>query len=359
MKIGILTYYGVHNHGAVLQANALQSVLQGWGHNVKFLSFERSYEYIPTEQVNKYSISAKSIPYYFRFLKEKGIGNVYYNLQKSRTLKAFRDSKFQFEPYDQFDGDLTVVGSDEVFSLEIGYNPFMYGYGLRSKKTISYAGSFGPSTLEEIQKKKKDVAIREGLNGFAAISVRDQNSQNIVKNLCGKEAPLVCDPVLLYGYPKEQMTFKPNTDKYIAVYAYDHRMNTSDEVQAVKAYAKKHGLKVYSIAYYHKWCDRNINCDPIELLGWMKNAELVVTDTFHGSVLSIICNTPMAVLPRTSNEIKLYHLLNSYGLEERRMETMADLPRVAAASVDFKNVNEKVAEDRAYSMQYLQMALEG
>ena len=50
MKIGILTYYGVHNHGAVLQANALKSVLEAQGHDVKFLTFDRSYEYITADR---------------------------------------------------------------------------------------------------------------------------------------------------------------------------------------------------------------------------------------------------------------------------------------------------------------------
>lgn len=65
IDIGILTYYGVHNHGAVLQANGLQQVLKGMGYNVRFLTFNRSYEYISEEQIKKYKLDLSSIPFYF------------------------------------------------------------------------------------------------------------------------------------------------------------------------------------------------------------------------------------------------------------------------------------------------------
>lgn len=358
MQVGILTYYGVHNHGAVLQANALKSVLKHLGHDVLFLSFERSYEYISAEQTKKYKIGLSSVPYYFKFMQEKGIGNIAYNVLKNRTLNTFRSSQFQFVPYDQFSGDVTVVGSDEVFSLEIGYNPFMYGYSLKSRSVISYSGSFGPSTVREIEEKGKTDLIRDGLNKFKAISVRDQNSQDIIQRLCGKDVPLTCDPVLLYGYKKEQQRYVPKVPKYIAIYAYDHRMNDSDEVDAIRAYAKKHDLKIYSIAYYHKWCDRNINVDPIQLLGWMRNAELVITDTFHGSVISIICNSPMVVKTRESNENKLSYLLREYGLENRKINNFSEIEEVTGADIDFEDMNKRVLEKREYSLNYLRNALE-
>lgn len=54
-------------------------------------------------------------------------------------------------PYSEFNGDVTVVGGDEVFSVEIGYNAVMYGYGIKSNRLVSYAASFGPSTTEDIK----------------------------------------------------------------------------------------------------------------------------------------------------------------------------------------------------------------
>lgn len=357
MRIGILTYYGVHNHGAVLQANALKTVLQNMGHEVEFLSFERSYEYISQEQTKKYKISLASIPYFVKYTFQKGVGNILYNYKKSRTLKAYRQSQFVLNaPYDAFAGDATVIGSDEVFSLEIGYNPMLYGIGLKSKRKISYAGSFGPTTIEDVNKLGKEAAIGEALSKMDAISVRDQNSQSVIKDLTGKYVPLVCDPVILYGYQSEMGEKKAGESDYILVYAYDGRMNDETEAAAIKAYAKAHGKKLYSVGYYHKWCDKNINVTPNQLLQYIRNASLVITDTFHGSVMSIICNTPMAVKLR-GNTNKLRYLLTEYGLAGQIMKDFSELERVSSNHIDFTAVNKIVEEKRSSSMNYLKTAL--
>lgn len=359
MKIGILTYYGVHNHGAVLQANGLKNILEHMGHEVCFLRFGRSYEYIPVLQAGKYKVSISSIPFYLRYVLEKGIGNILYNYKKRNILKSFRASSFDMNTsFDAFTGDVVLVGSDEVFSLEIGYNPMMYGYGLHAKRIVSYAASFGPTTLENIDVKGKIEQIQKGLQGFSSISVRDQNSQHIVETLCQHKIPIVCDPVILYGYEKEIMEFQPEESDYIVVYSYDSRMNELEEVNHIRNYAKRQGLKLYSVGYYHKWCDRNIEVFPDKLLGWINNARLVITDTFHGSIFSIICNTPMAVkLPQNSN--KLAYLLNEYSLCNRIMETFEELPVVAEKTIDFVEVNRKLTEKRTESMNYLKNAIEG
>lgn len=358
MQIGILTYYGVHNHGAVLQANGLKKVLQSLGHDVQFLTFERSYEYISSEQEKKYKISLKSIPFYTKYMMQKGIGNIWFNFQKRNRLKTFRNENFDLTTSaSEFGGDAVVIGSDEVFSLEIGYNPCMYGYDIHAKKIISYAGSFGPTTIDEIQKKGKESLIRNGfLHHFNAISVRDFNSKTIIQTLCQKDAAMVCDPVILYGYKKEMDFFKPREKDYLLVYAYDNRMNDPDEIQYIKAYANKHHLKVYSVGFYHNWCDKCISASPIELLGWIRNAGLVVTDTFHGSVLSIICNTPLAVKLR-DNSNKLRYLLHEYGLENRIMENFKMLESVVTMPLNFAEVNRLLDEKRHESLNFIQNAI--
>ena len=184
MKIGILTYYGVHNHGAVLQANALKTVLEQKGHECGFLEFERSYSNISQQQANKYKIGLGSIGFYAKYMMEKGIGNILYNVSKKRTLGKFRNANIpMMGKYEEFTGDLAVIGSDEVFSLEIGVNPFLYGNELKTKHIISYAGCFGPTTYEEVVKQGQQKMISDGLHRMDAVSVRDQNSMDTVKKL--------------------------------------------------------------------------------------------------------------------------------------------------------------------------------
>lgn len=356
MIIGILTYYGVHNHGAVLQANALKTILSNIGYECGFLAFERSYSNITSEQTSKYKIGLYSIPFYAKYLLEKGPGNIYYNLKKRKTLSTFRMKNLpMIGSYEDFTGDLIIIGSDEVFSLEIGVNPILYGNNLKAKHVISYAASFGPTTYEEIIRQGRTDMIASGIRQMDAVSVRDRNSAEVVEKVADIQAELVCDPVILYGYREEMNSFSPPIKNYILVYSYDKNLNDEKEYRYIVEYAEKRSLKIVSVGYYHRWC-KNIDATPFELLSWVKSANLVVTDTFHGAVMSIICNTP-AVVKLRNNQNKLSFLLEEYGLSRRAISSFEELELVAAMPVDFAEVNKRIAERRNYSMEYLSGAL--
>ena len=149
---------------------------------------------------------------------------------------------------------------------------------------------------------------------------------------------------------------KQNRHWYTIKLQYYYNLNEKDEYKYIQEYAIKHNLKIVSVGYHHEWC-KSINASPIELLGWIKNASLVVTDTFHGSVMSIICNTPMAVKLR-GNKNKLEFLLSEYGLKHRTMEAFDKLETVASEDIDFNMVNDVITERRQSSMQFLDGALE-
>lgn len=358
MKIGILTYYSVHNYGALLQANALKTVLNSMGHQCSFLTFTRNYDMTPQEKIGKYRLGVSSILFYLKYLIKEGVGNIVFNLRKARSAKYYRAANIPLgERYNEFFGDAVVIGSDEVFSLEIGVNPFFYGHGIRCPIVIVYAGCFGPTKIDDINNLNLRSLISSGLEGISAMAVRDQNTKEIVEALTNKPAELVCDPVILYGYANEMLSAKPGIDNYIVIYAYDHNMNAPDEVLAIRTFAKKLNCKIVSIGNYHKWCNRNEVASPIGMLTWIKNAQYVITDTFHGSVVSIICNTPMIVKLR-ANSNKLQFLLSEYGLANRIISDFSDLDNVAKRSVDFVAVNKILAEKRTQSLQYLKKALE-
>lgn len=81
-NVGIVTYYNVHNHGAVLQLYALEKVLERLGYSAKAAKFQRNYDYYEEGIARKYEISLKSIPYYLHYLVEKGLGKTLYNFNK-------------------------------------------------------------------------------------------------------------------------------------------------------------------------------------------------------------------------------------------------------------------------------------
>lgn len=356
MNVAILTYYSVHNHGALLQANALKNIVKNKGYSCGFLEFERDYSNIPLQQANKYSLGVGSIPFYAKYISEKGLSNTLYNIRKCKILNMFRKKSIPLVgSYKKFTGDVVIIGSDEVFSLEIGANPFLYGNNLKAKHVISYAASFGPTTyLDVVQQGQKNM-ISQGLGRMNAISVRDQNSADIVKQVADIQAALVCDPVILYGYQEEMNSFVPPLQNYILVYSYDKNLNDELEYKHILDYAHKHEMSVISVGYYHKWC-KSINASPFELLGWVKNANLVVTDTFHGAVMSIICNTPATVKLR-NNQNKLGYLLSEYGLSGRTINSFDSFAQIADMPVDFTTVNTILAEKRKHSLQFLENAL--
>ena len=360
MKYGIITHYDVHNHGAILQTNALVKVLeQRFKITAYVLQYTKNYDFLGCDKRDKYEFSIKSIKHYFDYLLSRGLRLFLFNIRKKIIFEKFKkDEKLIGEYYSkckQLDG--VVIGSDEVFALHTGPTPALFGYALPSDKVFSYAGSFGPTKLSDILSLHCIEFVKGGLSGLNGLGMRDQNSINIAEKLTGKKAWLNVDPVLLYGYEKELSQFKPINKKYILVYAYETRMNNKDEYQNIISFAHKKGLKVICPGFYHKWADKNVNVSPIELLRWFKYAEYVITDTFHGAVLSLITGREMAIKIR-DNANKLKNLLMEYKLEHRIINDNWNLSDIFSSKLDMVKINEEIVSRRKSSMDYLRSMIE-
>lgn len=359
MKIGIITHYDVHNHGAILQLNGLVSFLRNQGHDAFALQFDKNYDFLGIDLKNKYDISFKSIPIYLKYARDKGIKRTLFNIRKRSLLNTFKTLNKLVGPYYTETGQLdsVIIGSDEVFALHTGPTPVFFGYAVPSEHVISYAGCFGPTTIKDIDALHCRDFVTGGLKSMASVSVRDNNSRDIVKELTGTEPPVVIDPVILYGYKNEIESFKrPLSERYMVVYAYDEHMNNPDETSAIKSLAKKLNLKIVSPGFYHSWADINANVSPTELIQYIRYAEFVVTDTFHGSVTSIICNTPFAAKIR-GNGNKLCNLLSEYNLKDRVITSFDNLDNIIKAPIDFLEVNEIIDRRRHSSASFLTNAL--
>jgi hypothetical protein len=188
---------------------------------------------------------------------------------------------------------------------------------------------------------------------MAGLSMRDQNSIAIAKEFTGRDAELVVDPVILYGYKKElEGLMNPGLPKYLLVYAYESRLNDPKEYQAILDYAHSKGMIVVCPGFYHKWADKNINTEPVELLSYFKYAEYVVTDTFHGAVMSIITGRDLAVKIR-DNGNKLLNLLSEYGLDGRVLSDEWNLDAIFSRQQNNDYVRSEVERRRKVSMDYL------
>lgn len=358
---GIITHYDVHNHGALLQLTALIRVLAKKGINAKALRFEKNYDFLGHKLKTKYDISIKSLGFYLKYLKNKGLGCTIYNFRKRNTLNRYKIAQNIIGDYysESPDLDAIIIGSDEVFALHTGPTPIFFGHCLPSENVISYAGSFGPTTINDIERLHSKALVKSGLDSMRAISVRDLNSAEIVTQITGNRPPIVVDPVLLYGFKDEIKRLpKPKEKEYLLIYAYDNRMNTKEEISAIKKYAESKNLKLLSPGFYHEWCDINVDVDPISLLSYFKNAKEIITDTFHGCVMSIITGAKFAVKTRESNLFKLRNLLSEYGLEDRIFNDWTQLEEKLSGIIDYTMIDIEVEKRRNLSMKTLDGMLE-
>lgn len=356
MKYGIITHYDVHNHGAILQLNALKNVLKrNFDIDAKALQFDKNYDFMGHALKAKYEISIKSVGIYIKYLQEHGIKCMLFNFKKKRLLDGFKSQKQLIGEYYTECGELdgVVIGSDEVFALHTGPTPVFFGHACPSGNVFSYAGSFGPTVIADIDRLHCRSFVTSGLTAMKGLSMRDQNSLKIASELTNRDVKLVCDPVILYGYEYEIKNLPENNlPPYMLVYAYDQNMNDPAEVEKIKDYAKRNGLKIVSPGFWHSWADYNINVAPIELLGYFKHAKCVVTDTFHGSVMSIITGKELAVKLR-GNANKLLNLLDEYGLKNRVIDDFFNLDAIFTNHVDYNHVNSEISRRRTESMRYL------
>lgn len=360
MKIGILTHYQVESHGACLQHYALTQYLKSLGHDVFTLSYNKNLDFATHKEQKKFSVGLKSIPFYLKeYLFAQGISFIITMAKKHYLLTQFNQKNFRFLSYADADLDIAIVGSDEVWSLQLGANMMMYGHGVDARRLIAYAPSFGQTNEDLINKRHCKALIEAGLKEFDSLSVRDEGSQRVVESLLGISPELVCDPVLLYGFEKELAEYKPVTrEKYVVVYGYNSNMNEPDRIQDIRKYAKEIGAKVYSVGAFHKWCDRQIACDPIDMLYWFKGAEAVFTDTFHGTIVAFLGHTPMAIYVRSTNNVKLEHLLNILGITERKVSEQNTIFEIMKKEISFVKLQKSFEIFREKSALYLKTVLQ-
>ena len=200
---------------------------------------------------------------------------------------------------------------------------------------------------------------------FVAISVRDDYSGTIVVQLTGKEPVYNLDPVLTYDYMNccDKIPQVQTNEKYLILYAYAGRIS-NDEADWIAAYAKKKNLKVYAIGGIQKCADRFVDCSPFEVLAYFRNAEEVITDTFHGSIFSVITHRPFTTLIRKSvgnsygNEEKLSDLLKRLGLTNRMTTRIEDTENINEKAIDYAKVDEQLKAHREVAKEYLRKNLE-
>ncbi len=367
MKIGIVSMQRIKNNGSFLQAYALYSQLKAYGHNVEFIDYNdemhKEADKNESGRLKRLLKSVKAIlnPQYRRMLQVARHRKLFNNRYTSFLSHLGLSEKYNYHNERFF--DLLIIGSDEVFNI-CQYTekncviPWeLFGENIQARKIITYAASCGQTSFSKIVAINELQHCKELLERFSAISVRDENTYNFVREILDKEPLYHIDPVLwMETFPRDPLYIKPQY-KYLLVYAYTMRMNSDLERDAIKAYAKKHGLKVLCVNCYQPWCDVKITTSPFSLLEYIHDAQCVVTDTFHGTVFSIRNNTRFVTIVRESNYNKLHSLLQQFSLDAREVKEPKRLGEIMDSPIDFKMVNRTLAVERERAKAYIERQL--
>ena len=370
MKIGIMSMQRIENYGSFLQAYSLRQMLEELGHEVVFVDYviEPCIVQDPIQVIPHHSISYRIVRKGYYIVKdiirqldgekaaEQKIDSMRLRIKYPEYLRELGITEQRTE---NIPVDVLVVGSDEVFNClqtnpAVGYSKQLFGEYLQANKVVSYAASAGFTTVEGLEKYGIRDEVSDMLKeNFDCISVRDDNTFDLVKTLTGITPDIHLDPVLVGDF-SSKIIEKHDLDKYVVVYSYEERMSgRTDEAEAIQRFAHERGLKTVSIGNFQKWTDLKIEASPFELLGYIKNADYVVTDTFHGTIFSIILRKQFATIILESNKQKLSALLKTFSLDNCQVRELSALDNILVTSINFSKADARRKMEREKTIEYL------
>lgn len=345
MKIGILTQQLRTNYGGLLQAYALQTVLEKEGHEVSVIRREEPTAFSATnaakaEFLAKYYIKKllgkPNIPYVNRgqqsiiasktneFINKyiKHTQNIYYS--SSAMKKMHRTSGY----------DAYIVGSDQVWRPF--YSPCIANYFLdfckndKKIKRISYAASFGVDTWEF--NKSQETECKELIKLFDAVSVREISGVDLCNKYLASEAVHVVDPTMLLDRKEYINIVKAEREEKSKGDCFYYMLNLNSQKQEFISKVEKYkGLTSFTVMpkrsvengldKFDNDFDDYVFPTVTQWLRAFMDAKIVLTDSFHGCVFSIIFNKNFWVVGNTRRgNARFESLLKTFGLEERLID---------------------------------------
>lgn len=377
-KIGIITILKTNNYGAELQAFALQKKLNLIGYNAEIIDYlfyknknhKREkisypfYHFPFKKKIKEYILpmyeKIRSIPHYKELkLRNKGFEKFHekYTKFSAQTYKSYS------QLYDQApDYDIYCVGSDQVWNPNCytSLNPYFLTFAPKGKKRISYASSFGISSIPNNAKS----FYRKGLIDLNAISVREKTGTYLIKELIGKEAKVVVDPTLLLtvnDWRNIANYSKVPNFQYILLYVLK---DSTYITQIAQKLSKELDIKIVRICKgAFKQDKRNsgiiniIDAAPDDFIGLFSKAQYVLTNSFHGTVFSILFNKNFYTILKKGkdNNSRQIDLLNNLGIENR---IIYESETIKTSTINYTFCNKQIEVLRKDSENYLINAIE-
>ena len=380
-KVGIVSCYFKDNYGSMLQAYATKKILDK--------------NEIPNETINiKYNKDFKNgkRKYYlsqitnFKFIKNK-LGMVKLKIDKKLNKQLGKNIAIRTQKYKEFRKefnlsrsnntfkDLTnqakelysdvIVGSDQLWlPVNVVADYYTLNWVPDEINKISYSTSFGFSSIPN----KYVELYRNFLNRINYLSTREESGVQIIKDIVARDAKLVCDPTILLTkdeWHEESSKERKYDEKYILCYFLGNNIEHRKFAERLR---KKTGYKIVSlnhadeyVKYSDEFCDyAPFDIGPREWISLIENAEYVCTDSFHGTVFSILFNKMFFDFRRHNNKSKVStnsridSLLDVAGIsKERILVGNEDIDKVLTYKIDYNKVNENINKFREDSQKWL------
>ena len=387
-KIGIATLLNDStNYGGCLQAYALCKVLNDMGHDTQQILYRKS-----SRDLKKRIISVIKGRRILNTILNRSLRLL--NLVLCKIFKAgdrIRDFNNSFPGFkdriphtdivydektiyqcNQF--DIYITGSDQVWNVEMqhGTDPFYWlEFVPDSKKRISYAASISLQDLPE----ELFPSVRRILSGYHAISVREKSDKELIDRIMDKDiSEWVADPTLLLDKDEWCALCQDNSfknKKYIFAYILG---DSSSQRKTIERFAKEKGFIIITIPYLlgqFRKCDKNFGdiriseCSPGLWLSLIRDAQFVMTDSFHGCVFSSIFHTPFFAFKRNSDSEKnnmnsrLYSLFSLFRCEHRLVsDTISANELSNTPSIDFSRIDNVIKQEKQKALEFLRETIE-
>ena len=366
----------IYNYGGFLQEMAMQDAIVNVMDKCQIINYspsEESHTFPQKMDLKKFTlhrIIRKCKNTFFGKISPDNVKKIY--VQRKRKFDDYREEKLIFTPpmrqVDVYNKklpyDAIVCGSDQIWNPDYNIPAFFLGFAKRDQRKVIYAASIGKESLTKLQLN----TYAELMKGLDYISVREHSAKEILQPVAEQPITVVLDPTLLHSreYWEEKATESTKSYKnYVFCYFLDM---TEKKVKAAKDYADKRGCELIQIPYIHGrydyLCEKlggtmDSDVNPADFLKLIRDAECVLTDSFHAAVFSLLFQKDFWVFGRMAGSYnmntRLDTLLGYFGAEERMIQP-CDL-----AKKEYKPIT--VSEDvlapmREISFNYLKKALE-
>ena len=361
MKIGILTYHFSINFGAVLQCYALQEALKGLGHSVYVI------DYITKEQQDNTALYRKNtnlqnviknvalLPFHFKRKRR----NILFESFKDHWLDCTRHVGNKQELIDlikELGLDAIFVGSDQVWNSTIkDFDRIFFLEGIPFVKKVGYSVSLGSAKSSDL------VPYKTLILEFDYFTTRERSAAIIINEVCNKKPEISLDPTYLIDISRCQSFSKVQVEKQDTVVCYFlNKKKYKENLQKVIRYAKTHNLKLalldLRVSLSSIKAHGIINIGPQEFLNYIYSSSVVITDSFHGTVFSILLNKPFYSINNNfnGNDTRRFELLSELGLAKQYVTNSMLNENNSLPEIDYTDVNRKLESIKDYSLTQIQ-----